>query len=144
MGLVVNNNMQTSDENIFAAGDVTEHYGMVYGLWNAAQYQGKVAALNAIGMNVQFEAIPRSNVLKVLDLDIFSIGEFNPVDGSYYVYENETENSYASFVLRDGRIIGSIVIGDKTLSVKVKQAVEKGLVFPRELYDSFDTIKERL
>lgn len=144
MGLVVNNNMQTSDENIYAAGDVTEHYGMVYGLWNAAQYQGKVAALNAIGMNVQFETIPRSNVLKVLDLDIFSIGEFNPVDGSYYVYENETESSYASFVLRDGRIIGSIVIGDKTLSVKVKQAVEKGLVFPRELYDSFDTIKERL
>jgi nitrite reductase (NADH) large subunit len=144
MGLVVNDHMQTSDENIFAAGDITEHYGTLYGLWNVAQFQGKIAAQNAIGMNTQFGGIPRSNVLKVLGLDMFSIGDFIPKDGGYYHYEKDTNETYINFVIRDGKILGSIIIGGKVLSIKVKQAVEKGLDFPRELYDNVEVICEKL
>jgi nitrite reductase (NADH) large subunit len=143
-GLVVDNHMQTSEESIYAAGDVTEHHGMLYGLWNIAQFQGRIAAQNAIGMNTQFGGVPRSSVLKVLGLDMFSIGEFISKDGSYYEYEKETPDSYTLFVIRDGKIAGSIVIGDKALSIKVKQAAEKGLNFPRELYYNVDSIIEKL
>lgn len=143
-GLVVDNHMKTSHDHIFAAGDVTEHYGIVYGLWSAAQFQGKIAAQNALGLNAQFGGIPRSSVLKVLGLDMFSIGEFNPADGSSYLYEKEMENGYYCFVVRDGRIIGSIILGDKAISKKVKSAVEKGVHFPHGLFDDVDSILNEL
>lgn len=143
-GLIVNNYMETSNKNIYGAGDVTEYNGTLYGLWNVAQFQGKVAAQNAIGNETQFGGIPRSNVLKVLGLDMFSIGEFNPKDGSYYQYEQEGSDKYFNFVLRDGKMVGSIIIGDKALIIKVKQAVEKGMNFPHELYDDVESIIKNL
>lgn len=143
-GLVVNNYMQTSDDNIFAAGDVTEHHGMVYGLWNVAQYQGKIAALNAIGIETQFGGVPRSNVLKILGLDLFSIGAISLIDGSYSQYEQEESDRYFNFVVRDGKIVGSIIIGDKALAIKVKQAVENATYFPHDLYKDANSIIRRL
>ncbi|MBC8015983.1 MAG: FAD-dependent oxidoreductase [Sporomusaceae bacterium] len=143
-GLVVNNYMQTSDDNIFAAGDVTQHHGMVYGLWNVAQYQGKIAALNAIGIETQFGGVPRSSVLKVLGLDLFSIGDSSLIDDSYYQYDQEESNHYFSFVLKDSKIVGSIIIGDKALAIKVKQAVENGTSFPQDVHKDAISIIHKL
>lgn len=143
-GLLVDNNMKTSEDNIFAAGDLTEHQGVLYGLWNAAQYQGRVAGMNALGIHSEFNGIPRSNILKVLGLDMFSIGEFNLPDGSYYQFEREEANKYILFVLRDEKLVGSIIIGDNTLPAKVKAAVEKGMEFSRSNTNSVNDIIERL
>jgi len=143
-GLVINNLMQTSDDNIFAAGDVTEHHGIVYGLWNAAQYQGKVAGLNAIGIETQFGGIPRSNVLKVLGLDLFSIGDINLTDTNCYQYEQEETDRYFYFIIRDNTIVGSIIIGDKALAMKVKQAVESQMNFPHDVYQDINHIIQKL
>jgi nitrite reductase (NADH) large subunit len=143
-GVVVDNYMNTSDSDIYAIGDVSEHHGISYGLWNTAQFQGVIAAQNINGMNVQFGGIPRSNVLKVLGLDLFSVGEFIPSDGSYYTYEDERQDKYILVVLRDGKIVGSIVIGDKALSIKVKTAIEKGSPFPCESFKGIEPILEKL
>lgn len=129
-GLVVNNFLQTSGDDIYSAGDVTEHNGTLYGLWNVAQYQGKVAGLNAIGIPTQFGGVPRSNILKVLNLDMFSIGEFTPLDETYCQLEKEDGKKYYSFVLRDGKIVGSIILGDMNISMSVKKAIEGGARFP--------------
>ncbi len=143
-GLVVNHYMQTSDDNIFAAGDVTEHHGILYGLWNVAQYQGKVAGLNTIGIETQFGGIPRSNVLKVLGLDLFSIGDISPSGSNYHQYEQEETDRYLHFIIRDSKIVGSIIIGDKALAIKVKQAVESATDFPHDVYKNIDSIIHKL
>lgn len=143
-GLLVDNNMKTSEDNIFAAGDVTEHQGVLYGLWNAAQYQGRIAGMNALGIDSEFKGMPRSTVLKVLGLDMFSIGEFNLPDESYYQFEIEEENKYILFVLKDEKLVGSIIIGDTTLPAKVKTAVEKGMEFKRADTNSPEDIISRL
>ena len=143
-GVVVNSHMQTSLEDIFAAGDVAEHDGILYGLWNAAQLQGKIAAQNVIGESARFDGIPRSATLKVLGLDIFSIGEFMSDEGGVCRYEQESPGKYMLFVLKNEKIIGSIIIGDKSLSMTVKQAVDKGLVFPQAEYDNAEKIAEKL
>ncbi|NLO41392.1 MAG: hypothetical protein GX115_18250 [Ruminiclostridium sp.] len=70
--------------------------------------------------------VPSSEVLKVLGLDLFSIGECMPRDENCIQYEREAPGSYVLFVFREGRMVGSIVIGDKALAAKAKQAVEKG------------------
>jgi nitrite reductase (NADH) large subunit len=124
-GLIIDNYMRTSDLDIYAAGDITEHYGVTYGLWNIAQYQGKIAALNVIGNRIPFGGVPRSNALKVLDIDLFSIGEIAITDGSYTTLKQVGKESYLFFLIRDQQVIGSIAIGYKSMTHKIKQLVEK-------------------
>lgn len=143
-GILVDNEMRSSDENIFAAGDVAEHSGTLYGLWSVAQQQGKIAGQRITGMDTQFLGVSRTNILKVVGIDMISIGELSILDESYYQYEKETTDGYITFILRDGKIVGSIVMGDKTLSVKVKMAIDKGVDFPRETYVDCESIMGKL
>ena len=123
-GVVVNNGLQTSDPCIFAAGDVAEHNGVVYGTWAPSQYQGSIAGLNAVGIPSEFGGLPRSNALKVLGVDLLSIGQVEPEDGSYMVLDQENDKRYGHFVFRDGRLVGSILMDYPGLGPTVKQAVE--------------------
>jgi len=141
-GLIVDNYMRTSDEHIYAAGDITEHYGSVYGLWNIAKYQGRIAALNVLGKKVPFGGVPRSNALKVLSIDLFSIGDFAPVDASYSVLEQKEHDSYMLFVFKDQVIVGSILIGHKHITHKVKASVEKRQQFSSHELMDMSTVLE--
>ncbi|MCK5147663.1 hypothetical protein KAR48_12970 [bacterium] len=123
-GVVVDDRLQTSHEAIFAAGDIAEHNGYLYGSWHAAQFQGTIAGLNSIGKDVKFGGIPRSNTLKVLGLDMVSIGQFMAEDGSFMTISNKDENAYFSFTFHDGYLVGSIMLGDTEISGKVKKAIE--------------------
>lgn len=123
-GILVDNYLRTSQADIFAAGDVAEHNGMVYGSWAASQFQGEIAGMNAVGIDTQFGGLPRSNTIKALGLDLTSIGKFMPEDGSYLVIEDETEDTYMEFVFRDGKILGAILIGHADLATPIKHAIE--------------------
>jgi nitrite reductase (NADH) large subunit len=124
-GIVVNNHLQTSVPDIYAAGDVAEHQGMVYGLWGPSQFQGSIAGLNAAGNPTEFLGVPRSSMLKVLGFDMFSIGDITPVDASYEVIEGTVNDHYQSYIFRDSHMVGAILLGDTTQSAHVKHIVEK-------------------
>jgi nitrite reductase (NADH) large subunit len=123
-GVVVDSLLATSHPDVFAAGDVAEHHGQVYGIWGPSQYQGSIAGLNMAGGCVEFGGIPRSNTLKVLGLDLFSIGQVNPEDASFRTFDQETDGRYFRFVLRDNRLAGAVLLGDTKLTATVKKAVE--------------------
>ena len=123
-GVVVNNLLATSHPDVFAAGDVAEHHGQVYGTWGPSQYQGSIAGMNMAGGCVEFGGIPRSNTLKVLGLNLFSIGQINPEDASFRTFDQEAGSHYLRFVFRDNRLVGSVLLGDTTLTAAVKKAVE--------------------
>ncbi len=138
-GIVVDDRMATSDSNILACGDVAEHLGVLYGIWPASYAQGSVAGMNAAGRSALFEGFPPSNRLKVLDVNLFSIGLFQPPDASYTIFE-ETEGAiYRRLVLRDGRIVGANLYGDTDLALLVKDAVEQGTQIP-ELTDLLEQL----
>jgi nitrite reductase (NADH) large subunit len=123
-GIVVDNLLQTSHPDVFAAGDVAEHRGSVYGTWGPSQYQGGIAGMNALGANVEFGGIPRSNALKVLQLELFSVGQIVAVDGSYETIDEEESGKFFSFVFRDSHLVGAILLGDTKLATQTKKAVE--------------------
>ncbi len=56
-GLLVDSTMKTSHPDVFAAGDVAEYRGMLYGLWVPSQSQGTVAGMNAAGQASEFTEI---------------------------------------------------------------------------------------
>ncbi len=124
-GILVDNTMRTSNQDIFAAGDVAEHQGVLYGTWLPAQMQGTVAGRNAAGDDAQFQGVPRSNSLKVLDVDLFSIGEIAPADDTYDLFEERTERCYSLFVFRNALLVGAILLGDISLAARLKHLIEK-------------------
>lgn len=129
-GVIVNDNMETSVPGIYAAGDITEHRGVLYGLWNAAMFQGRIAGMNAAGKKTGFGGIPRSNTLKVLDVNIFSIGNFTACDGSCVVIEEEKADKYSYVLFRDGKIEGAVFYGDTAESSLIKTAIEEKINLP--------------
>ncbi len=124
-GIIVDDRLRTSHPDVFAAGDVAEHRGITYGTWGPSQFQGTIAGMNAAGGNVEFSGIPRSNMLKVLGYDLFSVGQILIEDASYEVIDAEIDGKYFYFVFRDNYMVGAILLGDTALSADVKRIVEK-------------------
>lgn len=78
--IIVNNNMQTSDENIYAVGDaieitdfVTDNKGFVP-LAGPANKQGRIAADNICGIPSEYTGTQGSSIVKVFDLTVASTG----------------------------------------------------------------------
>jgi len=124
-GIIVNNKLQTSVPGIYAAGDVAEHQGVVYGTWGPSQFQGSMAGLNAAGSHAEFAGIPRSNMLKVLGVDMFSVGRIQPEDGSDDIIEGVLDDHYYYFLFHDTHMVGAILLGDTSASAAAKHAVEQ-------------------
>jgi len=114
-GLIVNDYLQSSSPEILAAGDVTQHAGRIYGIIPASFNQARIAAQNVMGQKQKYEGTIPSNTLKVVGLDLTSIGTVNPEDESYEEVRKESRDQgvYKKIVVRNGEICGLICIGTK-------------------------------
>jgi len=127
-GVVVDDHLRTSDPAVYAAGDVAEVDGRVAGLWPASARQGEVAATNAVGGDLAFAPSPPTTLLKVVGLDLASIGRVE-ADGEgdvVIVEEDEEEARYRRIVLHDGRAVGAVLVGHPREVPELQRAVEEG------------------
>jgi len=137
-GVLVNEHMVTSNPDILAAGDLTEFHGRCYGLWVPAKNQGTIAGQNAAGKDASFLGDPPSTRLKVLGVDVFSIGQFSSGEEGDRLVAESRDGGYKSFLFREGKMIGSILLGDASMANKVKAAVEGKKDFSTALGESVD------
>ncbi len=126
-GVLVDNYLRTTNPDIFAIGDVCEHDGMIYGSWDAAKYQGRIAGMNAAGKPTEFGGIPRSHLLKVVGKPMLSIGIVTPPDGSYRKIEDFPDQGYRMFMFRDGCLVGALIVGKLTLLKALHWAIQMRL-----------------
>lgn len=114
-GLVVNDYMQTSNPKIFAAGDNVQHKGVVYGIIPASFEQARTAAHNILDLSEKYEGTVFSSTLKVVGLDVTSIGMVNPEEGICEEFRKEMkeEGVYKKIVLQDGLAVGAIWMGTR-------------------------------
>jgi NAD(P)H-nitrite reductase large subunit len=71
-----------------------------------------VAARNLLGEKVIYREPVLSTVLKVVGIDVFSVGQTDAQEGDDVVLEeNLPEYRYRKLVLRDGCLLGGILIG---------------------------------
>ncbi len=114
-GIVVDDHLQTSHPDIFAAGDNVQHREKLYGIIPASFNQARTAAFNIAGQKKKYEGTIPSNTLKVIGLDVTSIGEVNPEEGTCEEFREvrEEKGIYKKVVIKDGKIIGAIWIGTK-------------------------------
>jgi nitrite reductase (NADH) large subunit len=126
-GIVVDETMRTSVPEIFAAGDVCEFNRQVPGLWSVAVEQARVAALNATGGQEIYREIVPVTALKVVGVDLTSIGRFEPraADEIVIALEDLDEHRYRKLVVAGGKIVGAILLGYPQLAPPVTAAVKE-------------------
>jgi len=128
-GVLVNDRMQTSAENVLAAGDVAEWKGQVVGLWANAIEQATVAATNAAGKFSIFEGFLPVTVLKCLDIPLISIGEIQEDGGEVAskIQFDEAAGTYRRLILRSGIPVGGILLGTSKGMGEMRRLIEKGI-----------------
>jgi nitrite reductase (NADH) large subunit len=124
-GIIVNKHLQTSNPDIFAAGDVIEFDGKTYGIWPAAMEQGKIAGTNISGGNVTYEGTTLSNILKVAGIDLASAGDID-VENRYKSKTVATADIYKKVVIDNNKVIGCIMLGNMKNFNRINLAITTG------------------
>ena len=125
-GVLVDERMRTSDPHILAAGDVAEHAGRVHGLWPVAVEQAEVAADNAVGGDKPYVGSIPFTMLKVVGVELTSVGRFEEQAGDDVVAIEEPGGKYRKLVIEDGRIVGAILLGYSQEVAAVRTAINRG------------------
>jgi nitrite reductase (NADH) large subunit len=128
-GVIADGHLQTSAEDVFAAGDVAEFEGVVYGIIPPAIEQARVAAANMVEMGSStYTGTMPSTTLKVAGAELTTLGEA-VVEGEAYTQLRRADvagGHYRKVVLRDGRIVGAILLNDKERTQPLRQLIERG------------------
>lgn len=124
-GIVVNEYMQTSDPNIYAAGDVAEMNGHVEGLWGGAMEQGKIAGSNMAEERAVYRKAVPVTLFNAFGISLFSIGNVDErhCDGTVCGEEN---GAYTRIFVKDQVIVGALSWQGAAASLAYKAAVEQG------------------
>lgn len=115
-GIVCNDQMQTSDPSIFALGECVEHRGKLYGLvepiWEQARAMADV--ISEFNPDAAYVGSKLGTKLKVMGVDLVSLGEKDakePTD-EVVVYREPNRGIYKKLIVRDNKLIGTILLGD--------------------------------
>jgi len=125
-GVLVDDRMCTVDPAIFAAGDVTEWNGELPGLWPTAVAQAEVAAENVVGGEKVYTGVVPVTILKVVGIELASIGRIHSEDGDEAIVHEGT-GRYRKLLVRDGRMVGAILLGPGNDVAAVRTAITKDL-----------------
>lgn len=132
-GIIVDSSLKTSDPDILALGDVTEFNGQVWAMIPPALDQARVAAKKILGQEgPEYKGTIPSNTLKVVGLDLTSIGtvrsQHEPPDPGLEEIRAITPDGkiYKKFVVKDGKMIGAILLGTRKEAVKVTKIIKDG------------------
>jgi nitrite reductase (NADH) large subunit len=113
-GILVDEGMRTSDPDIFAVGECAEIGGEVYGLVAPLYEMARVAAARLTGDDsATFVHNDTPTKLKVTGIDLFSLGDFaDGDDRQEIVLRDATAGVYKRLVLKENRIIGTVLYGE--------------------------------
>jgi NAD(P)H-nitrite reductase large subunit len=144
-GIVVDDQLQTSMEDVLAAGDAAEFEGQVYGIIPPAIEQARVAAANMVapGSSAYTGTLP-ATTLKIAGAELTSLGKY-VADTDGYVELRHVDlpaGHYRKFTLRDGRMVGAILLNDqervRPVAQLIEQEVNVSASADRLLDDDFD------
>ncbi len=156
-GIIVNDCLQTSDENIYAAGDSIEVKDFISGdntiipLAGPANRQGRIIAENICGLNSKYKKSQGTSVLKVFDLTVASVGNnekqleqknipywktyiFSRAHAGYY--PDSTQIFFKLLFNIEGKILGAQAVG--------QQGVEKRIDVISSIMRSGGTIQDMI
>mgnify|MGYP001119761656 CR=1 FL=1 len=112
-GIIINNRMQTTIDNIYAAGDCTEGkdssdgQNRVIAILPNAYMQGKCAGVNMAGGDETFDNAIPMNSIGFFGMNAMTAGQ-RPDDAE--VYEEKSDNRIKKLYTKDGYLTGFMMI----------------------------------
>lgn len=115
-GFAIDDHCQTSDKNIYAIGECAAWEGRIFGLVAPGYQMAKVAVSQITGGQAKFEGSDMSTKLKLLGVDVASIGDSiaRTPGAKTYSYSDTSGEIYKSLVVtEDGKtLLGAVLVGD--------------------------------
>ena len=144
-GVVVDDYLRTSADEVYAAGDVLEFHGTVYGIIPPAIEQARVAAANMLeGEKHVYNGTIQSTTLKIAGISLTSMGLVSPEGPQYEEVKRIDKQTgvYKKIVLDQGKIVGAILLGDRkgtsALTGLMQQETDVAKYKDHLLEDDFD------
>jgi nitrite reductase (NADH) large subunit len=133
-GIVVNDQLQTNDENIFAIGECAVHNNMIYGLVAPGYEMADVVVANLTGGNKTFTGFDMSTKLKLIGVDVASFGDpfIQTNETKTVVFEDTMKGIYKRInISEDGKyLLGGILVGDAESYNMLLQTCKNKVVLP--------------
>ncbi len=114
-GVVVGDDMRTTNEHIYAVGECAEHRGKAFGLVAPLYDMAKICADRLAGIEGELFKTPElSTRLKITGIDVFSAGVLSAADESEdeVTYSDASAGIYKKLVIRDDKLVGAVLYGD--------------------------------
>lgn len=116
-GIIVDDNLKTSDPAIFAIGECACPHGMIYGLVAPGYEMAEIVASQLVGAQQKsFSSFDMSAKLKLVGVDVASFGDplLSEPECQTIVYENKVTGVYKRInISHDGKyLLGGVLVGD--------------------------------
>jgi assimilatory nitrate reductase electron transfer subunit len=130
-GVLVDDELRTSDPHIWAIGDCAEHRGTVYGLVAPAWEQAATVAARLTGDAASYRGSRLVTRLKAKGIDLAAMGVVRAApDAEVVSFADPSRGTYARLVIRDNRIAGAVLLGDNPMVGTVVQLFDRDAEVP--------------
>ncbi len=129
-GILVDEYMQTSEEDVYAAGDVTRYHDTITGereqngSWGSAKEQGSVAAANMVAGG-EAEAFRWVSTYSITHFDFPFLSFGHPTIGEEYAERKYSETEWRRIAFKNGKIVGGVLIGDLSAQSAYKRLMKE-------------------
>ena len=137
--IVCDDQMRTSDPEIFSLGECVEHRGQCYGLVDPIWEQANVLAdvITGTKPDAVYAGSKLGTKLKVMGVELASMGVTKPSsdDDEVVVYREPAHGIYKKLIVRGGQIAGAILLGDIESAGTLMQMFLGGVSVPARRAD---------
>jgi nitrite reductase (NADH) large subunit len=133
-GILVNDTLATEVPGVYAFGECAEHRGRTYGIVTPVWEQAAVLADVLTGTQPQerYRGSKLYTRLKVAGVDVASMGTLEPElerDQVLQIVE-ERQDSYRKLIIRDGQLVGAMLVGNTAATATLVQMFDRGDPIP--------------
>lgn len=135
-GICINDHCQTSDPAVYAVGECALWQGRIFGLVAPGYTMARAAVSHMTGGDLAFEGADMSTKLKLMGVEVGSIGDAHgKTEGALsYVYENQPRGVYKKIVVSadEQTLLGAVLVGDTSDYDTLLQYALNGLTLPEQ------------
>ncbi len=133
-GIVIDNQCKTSDPAIYAIGECALWNGMIYGLVAPGYAMARTVVADLNGEAASFNGADMSTKLKLMGVDVASIGDAHAkTQGAMvYTYQNGASEVYKRLVVSQDKkqLLGAVLVGDASGYGTLLQYCLNGIELP--------------
>ena len=143
-GIVVDEYMRTTVEDIYAAGDVTRYHDTITGereqngSWGSAKEQGSIAATNIVADGEE-EAFRWVSTYSITHFDFPFLSFGHPTIGDEHAERKYSDTEWRRVAFKNGKIVGGVLVGDLSAQSAYKRLMKE----ERVVTDQIEALLEK-